>query len=349
MPQQTVWGWLDGWMVGWLAKYPIWMGQKPMKNTNFPSQRICKCAGLKRSFENESLETCKKRQLAKAVVQKHLEQNQHNFRVSSWSSQLEFAFVQVTLKRPHPKRLWPHPHGHFPQHGRRLSHRGHPWYQDRLWPPARPWQCRSYWQDVRLFHQCCGLANNVLSMVFVGNIFLGSFRVKIWKSEEIEHELKMIKVMRFANLILTKTKHISFATPSCSSHQAQLLMIAILSPPAGQRSLSPRILLSKLYCLSQILETLSNGLPFTHFQKILGCLNFPHLCASVKPRSEAICKAVCPSRIKFSCARAEMRHWRTWVEVKFGTTNPGVDVKIKLLKKVHLKMQKYDTLVAPWW
>ena len=106
---------------------------------------------------------------------KHLEQNQHNFRVSSWSSQLEFAFVQVTLKRPHPKRLWPHPHGHFPQHGRRLSHRGHPWYQDRLWPPARPWQCRSYWQDVRLFHQCCGLANNVLSMVFVGNIFLGSF------------------------------------------------------------------------------------------------------------------------------------------------------------------------------
>jgi len=70
-------------MVGWLTNYPIWMGQKPMKNTNFPSQRICKCAGLKLSFENESLETCKKKRLAKAVEQTHLEQNQYNFGVSS--------------------------------------------------------------------------------------------------------------------------------------------------------------------------------------------------------------------------------------------------------------------------
>lgn len=133
--------------------------------------------------------------------------------------------------------------------------------------------------------------------------------MKIWKSEEIEHELKMIKVMRFANLILTKTKHINFATPSCSSHQAQLLMIAIFSPPAGQRSLSPRILLSNdaLLSISKLVKPIELS-AFYSFPKDLGSLNFPHLCASVKPRSEAICKAVCPSRIKFSCARAEMRH-----------------------------------------
>ena len=152
------------------------------------------------------------------------------------------------------------------------------------------------------------------------------------------------------NLIPPKTKHISFATPSCSSHQAQLLMIAISSPPAGQRPLSPRILLSNdaLLSISKLVTPIEWS-AFYSFPKDLGSLNFPHLCASVKPRSEAICKAVCPFWIKFSCARAEMRHWRTWVEVKFGTTNPGVHVKIKFLKKVHLKMEKYDTLVAPWW